>query len=84
MSLTNRYSFCESVTATGSSPWCIRILTDQGRKLGGGIDTPSLCGRVQPPPKSNGWDIGVRFSDHHPLACPRCIEIYKAHEVTER
>lgn len=83
MSLTNRYSFCESVTATSRSPWCIRLLTKQGRKCGGGIDTPSLCGRVQPP---NGWDIAVSFTLNMPrtVTCRRCVEVYMAHEVTKK
>ncbi len=80
MCLTNRYSFCESVTATSRSPWCIRVLTEQGQKLGGGVDTPSLCGRVQPPPKGNGWDLPVVFTVHHPSACPKCVEAYHVYE----
>lgn len=47
-----KYSFCESVVAGPLSPWHIRELTDNGKKLGGGIDTGSLCGRVRA-----GWDL---------------------------
>lgn len=49
--LTADYSFCESVYATGRSPWHIRRLTAVGKKLGGGVDLESLCGRIM------CWDI---------------------------
>ena len=42
----NTYSFCESVTGIG--PWHIRQLSPAGKKTGGGIDSPSLCGRIYP------------------------------------
>jgi hypothetical protein len=48
------YSICESSFAAPWSHWHIRPLTEAGRKHGGGIDTPSLCGRVTPP---DGWDL---------------------------
>ncbi len=38
------YAFCESVTGIGR--WHIRRLSEKGLKLGGGIDTPTLCKRV--------------------------------------
>ena len=71
------FSFCEGVWATSGSPWHIRKLTDQGQKLGGGIDTPSLCGRVGPP-KTNGWDLEVELTEHHleHNSCKICKEIY--------
>ncbi len=68
------YSFCESVNATGISPWCIRKLSSQGQMLGGGVDTDSLCGRIQSP---FGWDLPVRVSLAHPYACKRCLEVIK-------
>ena len=72
------YSFCESVHASGSSRWHIRPLTDAGRKLGGGIDTPSLCGHVR---AGWGWDLNVEITEHHlGYACPTCVERYQ--EVT--
>jgi hypothetical protein len=43
---TRDYAFCEAITASGSSPWHIRKLTKNGLYLGGGTDTPALCGRV--------------------------------------
>ena len=66
------YSFCESVHATGRSPWHIRRLAGE-RKLGGGIDTPSLCGRV-----TQGWDLEVEITEHHlEHACERCVQLYQ-------
>lgn len=67
------FSFCESVHATGASKWHLRLLTDAGQKFGGGIDTPSLCGRVQV-----GWDINVPLSIHHLTqnCCPKCLILY--------
>jgi len=69
------FSFCESVTASGSSPWHIRQLTNEGQKLGGGIDTMSLCGHVKPP---YGWDLNVAITNHHlEHACSDCVAKYK-------
>jgi hypothetical protein len=79
------YSFCESVIGIG--PWHIRTLSDAGRKLSGGIDTPSLCGRVAPTGKHTstgqaglgGWDLSVPLTQHHlGHCCPRCAELYHA------
>lgn len=62
------HSFCESIHASSSSPWHIRKLTSKGRKLGGGIDTPTLCDLIYPlgapiPRKNHtgngGWDVAV-------------------------
>lgn len=66
--------FCESVTATDRSPWCIRRATTKGAMLGGGVDTDSLCGRVRSP---HGWDLRVRVTLNQRLACPRCVEILR-------
>jgi hypothetical protein len=71
----DEYSFCESVTATSISPWCIRRPTSVGRKLGGGVDTPSLCGRVK---IGLGWDLKVPVDVAHRSACPRCVEELEA------
>lgn len=46
-----RYSLCERVTATGTSPHHIRILTDAGMFKGGGADTLALCGAKV------AWDV---------------------------
>lgn len=48
------YSFCESVHASGASPWHIRKLDAAGLKLSGGITSNSLCDRVRMP---YGWDL---------------------------
>ena len=40
------HAFCENVAAGSASPWHIRILTEEGKKLGGGADTPAMCGHV--------------------------------------
>jgi hypothetical protein len=68
------YSYCETVTASGATPWHIRKLTSVGRKLGGGADTPALCGRKV------AWDLEVpvltsskTFRD---TACKKCVEAF--------
>jgi len=68
----DKYSFCESVTATGTSPWHIRKLTDKGRKRGGGADTPALCGRVV------HWDRQVSINEITNVnsICKKCTEEY--------
>jgi len=72
------YSFCEGAWAGPKSPWHIRRLTSVGKKLGGGIDTASLCGRVGPP-AVNGWDLEVQISDHHlGHACKTCVAVYRS------
>lgn len=68
-----RFSFCESVTASGRSPWHIREIPE-GEKLktGGGITTPFLCGR-----KVNGWDLDVEITEHHLThTCKSCFAEY--------
>ena len=72
MILSKDYSFCESVWATSISPWCIRELTSAGKKLGGGIDTPSLCGRCE---RSMGWDLAPNAA-RAAIVCPSCLSIY--------
>jgi len=71
--LNERYSFCEPVWVASAAPWCVRPLTEQGRKLGGGVDTASLCGRVDPA-KGGGWDISAEsvVALDHPGMCQRC------------
>jgi len=71
---TNDLSFCEPAQAAPLAKWCLRVLTDKGQKFGGGIDTPSLCGRVQPP---MGWDLAILVSLKHPSICPQCLEHLK-------
>ena len=70
------YSFCETTTAGPTTPWHIRPLTDQGRKLGGGADTRALCGRAV------SWDLNVPLTtapitqNHLGHCCQVCREIF--------
>lgn len=65
-------SFCESVHASGQSKWHLRPLTTKSKKLGGGVDTPSLCGLVK---DGNGWDLETNPDDHDltTVACRECM-----------
>lgn len=67
------YAFCEPVHASSKAIWHIRELTEVGRKLGGGADTPSLCGlevaRDLPVPVSELMaEIG---------GCKKCLKLYR-------
>jgi hypothetical protein len=68
----DKFSFCETAGATGMSLWHIRNLTKAGRKLGGGADALSLCGRKV------CWDLDVDLTEHHLKlnTCSRCSEIF--------
>lgn len=78
---TDAYSFCERVWAGPRSPWHIRRLSPIGRKLGGGIDTPSLCGRIVPP-EGKGWDLDVEITPHHLThSCKLCVEVYRQEQA---
>ena len=71
---TRTHSICESVHASSRSPWHIRPNTGP-LKLGGGIDTPSLCGLVK-----SGWDIGppaVEDVAHADFMCPACVAAWR-------
>lgn len=69
------YSFCESIFAGPNSPWHIRVLTEKGIKLGGGADTPAICGRTM------AWDLKVDITNHHLThACKKCVTKYR--EIT--
>jgi hypothetical protein len=74
------FSFCESASATSSTPWHIRKLTKEGLKVTGGVDTNSLCGRVQSP---LGWDVDVDLSRFEAdgrleaVGCERCVREYR-------
>ena len=77
------FSFCESVLASSRSTWHIRRLTDVGRRLTGGIDTPSLCGRVKPQGLNGfgGWDLQtgpepILTYVERGIACAACAEAY--------
>lgn len=71
----DQYSFCESVHAGSHSRWHIRKLTERGHKYSGGIDSPSLCGRLTA--KISGWDINVAIRrENLSRACPECERAY--------
>lgn len=72
MFVNDQHSFCESVTASAISPWCIRPLTEKGRKCGGAVDTASLCGRVR---VGHGWDLNVPVDLRHTNACIPCVAV---------
>jgi hypothetical protein len=74
--MTNEYAFCETIAACTTH---IRVLTDRGRKEGGGADTLALCGAKAE------WDTKTPFSaalvvswDPWPYAlcrqCKTCFE----------
>lgn len=68
------YSYMEFTFAASTSPWHIRKLTKVGKKFGGGIDTPSLCGR-----KYNGWDMRHAPPEVGPrpdFACVDCWNVF--------
>jgi hypothetical protein len=71
------YSFCEPTGASGYGLWHIRKVTEAGQKVGGGIDTPSLCEHVK---ARDGWDLNVPMTLHHLTknACKECLEAYQA------
>jgi len=67
------FAFCESVTATSTSPWHIRKLTDKGMKTGGGADTKALCGREV------AWDVECKIEPLtliQPDVCDKCVIEY--------
>lgn len=70
------FTLCEPVVASSRSLWCIRKTTDVGPKFGGGVDTPSLCGRVR---VGQGWDLQVRITEHHldKNTCKACLAKYR-------
>jgi hypothetical protein len=81
------YAFCESSGAGSLQPWHIRKLSEKGKKCGGGIDTPSLCGRVDQK-NWGGWDLeGVEPATYGDLerltdckrrhVCKACADKYR-------
>ena len=68
------YAFCESVSAGSCGHWHIRKV-QSALHLGGGIDTPSLCGHVK---AHGGWDINVKITEHHlGHSCSECVKAYR-------
>lgn len=83
-----KFAYCESVHATSISPWHIRELSAAvGLKLGGGVDTASLCGRVQPrgagPGGFGGWDlvVAVELDDPFGRVCVQCLKVLQQRAV---
>jgi len=83
-----KYAFCESSNAGSLAPWHIRPLTPRGKKLGGGIDTRSLCSRVSPSADNGvgGWDLEVEVESYGDLdaitdgrrhVCKTCVAVYR-------
>jgi hypothetical protein len=67
-----KFAFCEAATAGGGSRWHIRELTRRGKMLGGGADTPALCGRQV------SWDVRPDVNERQLQgACPICARIYR-------
>jgi len=79
-----KFAFCERNGASSSTPWCIRQLSNAGPKYGGGIDTNSLCGKVQAD-RWGGWDVDVEITEdrlnREGVACPECVKRYR--ELTQ-
>lgn len=68
----DQFSFCEGPAAGSQSRWHIRQLTRRGKMLGGGADTPALCGHQV------SWDLSVVIDPRRlQHACPRCTQIYR-------
>jgi len=71
------YAFCENVAAGSASPWHIRLLTEKGKKVSGGADTPALCGHVvhwdrqYPISRSAVFVLGLGES-----ICSKCSTLY--------
>jgi len=82
-----KYAFCESSGAGSLSPWHIRPLTRKGKKLGGGIDTRSLCSKVSPSSDNGvgGWDVSADVegwnldatTDGRRHVCKTCVDVYR-------
>lgn len=76
-----KYSFCESVTSEGMSPWHIRRLTSKGQNTVGGVDTDPLCRRLPGMfVKDLLHDVNTD-GDHH--LCRECVMFYAALPVDE-
>lgn len=86
-------SYCEPVVGNASNTWHLRRLSADGRKLGGGVDSPSLCGRVE---EGRGWDIDVpvlwpealanserRYDWGSLMVCPQCVALVPEHLRTD-
>lgn len=71
-------SFCEPSHGVGRKH--LRWLSSAGLKLGGGIDTKSLCGRVGPH-SVGGWDLEGSPADWpndrlRKIVCSDCMKAF--------
>jgi hypothetical protein len=66
---TVKYSYCETITASATTPWHIRQLTKKGQMFGGGADTLALCGCKV------AWDL-VSTCANLSHVCRRCAELF--------
>ena len=67
-----KVAFCETEGASSFARWHIRTIPDGKLRPGGGINTSSLCGKV-----NSGWDIECEFSKRYfPHCCPTCVFIW--------
>lgn len=71
----DKYILCESIHNPPLGKWHIRRLSKSGKHYGGGIDTPTLCGRT-----FTGWDLEYAILSHSKLRniCEKCVEIWEA------
>lgn len=66
--MSGELSYCETIHASATTPWHLRILTGAGKKLGGGADTKSFCGLEV------AWDLDVEISlPHNDRVCQTCV-----------
>lgn len=67
---TEPYRFCEGAWVAACPPWHIRKISGAGEKLGGGADTPALCGLNL----NRGWDLQVCITEGHLAhSCEACV-----------
>jgi hypothetical protein len=72
-----KFSFVDNgITTTGR--YHLRELTNQGYKLGGGIDTPTLCGIENRSYFDSSLPITATSLKS---ACPDCVVLYRAEPV---
>lgn len=79
---TPKWEFCTSIHSFETSPFCIRKVprhffeTSSDLKHSGGIDTPSLCGKITP--EKMGLNMLVWFEPTHNSygICKKCLSIY--------
>lgn len=68
------FAFCEPASATTRSREHIRVVGPEGRRLGGGVLGPALCGFDL----RGGWDLGSdveeRRIDTSADVNPTCVE----------